>query len=81
MPSKNPLMPAIYCATRGFLDSALAIYETRGFLTHNQTIAILATWRPATFALEQRTPKSTVYLSIDGAPTYIVNNRSKVSIL
>ena len=79
MPSKHPLMPAIYCATRGYLESALAIYEVRGFLTHNQTIAILATWRPATFALEQRTPKSTVYLSIDGAPIYIVNNRSKVS--
>lgn len=79
MPSKHPLMPAIYCATRDYLESALAIYEVRGFLTHNQTIAILATWRPATFALEQRTPKSAVYISIDGAPAYIVNNRSKVS--
>ena len=79
MPAKTPLMPAIHCATRGFLESALAIYEVRGFLTHNQTIAILATWQPATFALEQRTPKSTVYVSIDGAPAYIVNNRSKVS--
>jgi len=81
MPSKTPLMPAIHCPTREYLESALAIYEVRGFLTHNQTIALLSIWRPATFSLEQRTPKSTVYVSINGAPAYIVNNRSKVSIL
>jgi hypothetical protein len=81
MPSKSPLMPAIYCPTRNYLESALAIYQMRGLLTQNQTVAILATWRPATFALAQRTAKSAVYVSIDGAPTYIVNNRSKVSIL
>lgn len=79
MPSKSTLMPPVHCATRNYLESALAIYEVRGLLTHNQTIAILATWRPATFALEQRTAKSAVYVSIDGAPAYIVNNRSKVS--
>ena len=79
MPSKSPLMPPIYCPTRNYLESALAIYQMRGLLTQNQTVAILAIWRPATFALEQRTPKSAVYVSIDGAPAYIVNNRSKVS--
>ena len=79
MPSKSPLMPPVHCPTRSYLESALAIYQMRGLLTQNQTVAILAIWRPATFALAQRTAKSAVYVSIDGAPAYIVNNRSKVS--
>jgi hypothetical protein len=81
MPIKQPLMPAVNCATREYLETALAIYQVRGLITQSQALSILSIWRPATFALDQRTPKSTVYVSINGAPAYIVNNRAKVSIV
>lgn len=81
MPIKQPLMPAVHCATRDYLETALAIYQVRGFITQSQALSILSIWHPATFALDQRTPKSTVYVSINGAPAYIVNNRAKVSIV
>lgn len=80
MPLKQPLMPAIHCSSVDYLESALAIYQVRGAITRSQSISILQVCRyefPARIALEQRTPKGVVYVSVNGQPHSEVNTRAK----
>jgi hypothetical protein len=80
MPLKQNLMPPIDCRNADFLESALAIYQVRGAITRNQAIAVRQVCRlelPAIVALDQRTPKGVIYVSVNGQPHSEVNTRAK----
>jgi len=78
MPAKQLLMSPVSCPTREHLEAALALHELRGNITRPQLATILSLWQPATYALEQRSAKSTAYVWVNGAPAYRVNNRAKL---
>lgn len=79
MPKKSPLIPPAHCTTLDYLESLLAVLQTRNFLTRNQAIALRIACShslPAKIELHQRTPKGTVYLYINDALTHVINNRA-----
>ena len=81
MPTKSILMLAIPCASRGYLESATAIYQVRGLITRNQANSIVMACGnelPATVELAQRTPKGVVYISLNGKPHSEVTTRAHV---
>ena len=80
MPKKTPLIPATHCASVDYLESLLAVLQTRNFLTRNQSTAIrivCANALPARIELHQRTPKGTTYIYINDALTHVINNRAR----
>jgi hypothetical protein len=83
MPSKQTLCPPTKCDVNS-LESLLAVLAVRGFLSRNQikTIAnACAIYLPCDVEIFQRMPKGTTYLSINGAPMYEINNRSKLTLV
>jgi hypothetical protein len=81
MPIKQTLTNPLQCDANT-LESLLAVLCVRGLLTRNQTKAIAtacAPHLPCEVAISQRMPKGTTYISIDGAPAYEINNRSKLT--
>ena len=83
MPIKQTLTNPMQCDANTF-ESLLAVLCVRGLLTRNQTktIAIAcAPHLPCEVAISQRMPKGTTYISINGAPMFGVNNRSKLTYI
>ena len=81
MPAKTQLMPAIHCASRGYLESATAIYQVRGLITRNQANSIVLACGndlPAMVRLDQRTPKGVVYIALNGKAHSEVTTRAHV---
>jgi hypothetical protein len=81
MPIKQTIANPMQCDANT-LESLLAVLCVRGLLTRNQTKTIAtacAPHLPCEVAISQRMPKGTTYISIDNAPMFEINNRSKLT--
>ena len=80
MPVKNTLTANFNCATHDALESLASIMQTRGLFTVNQAKALTVVLRerlPCTVTLEQRMPKSVIYVTANGKQ-FTINNRAKL---
>jgi hypothetical protein len=80
MPVKNTLTANFNCATHAALESLASIMQTRGLFTVNQSKALTVVLReclPCTVTLEQRMPKSVIYVTANGKH-FTINNRAKL---
>jgi hypothetical protein len=83
MPAKQTLLAAIELDANT-LESTLAVLMVRKFLSRNQikTIAMAcANSLPCVIEIDQRMPKGTTYISINGAPKFEVNVRAKLQLV
>jgi hypothetical protein len=80
MPAKNTLTANFNCATHDSLKSLASIMQTRGFFTVNQSKSFQVALRdrlPCVVTIEQRMPKSVIYVTANGQQ-FTINNRAKL---
>lgn len=80
MPAKNTLAENFSCATHDALESLASVMQTRGFFTVNQAKSFQIVLRdrlPCTVTIEQRMPKSVIYVTANGKQ-FTINNRAKL---
>lgn len=66
------------------LEAPLALLQVRGLITRNQAASILKILPghlPARVSLEQRTPKSIVYVLLDGATRFTIGVRARIGFV
>lgn len=83
MPAKQILFPGIECDAEK-LESLLSVLATRNYLSRNQLKAITtacAPLLPCVIEIAQRMPKGTTYISVNNAPMFEINNRSKINYI
>ena len=81
MAIKRTISPTTYCTTSEQVDAIVSILQRHGFLSRNQTSALLELCTPelpAILVLEQREKKGTTYVTLKGRH-YVVNNRAAVT--
>ena len=80
MPAKNTLTANFNCTTHDTLESLASIMQTRGFFTVNQSKSFQVALRdrlPCVVTIEQRMPKSVIYVTANGQQ-FTINNRAKL---
>lgn len=81
MALKRILTPATYCTSLDQLDAIVSILQRHGFLSRNQTSALLNLGTPelpTIIVIEQREKKGATYITLKGRH-YMVNNRAQVT--
>jgi hypothetical protein len=83
MAAKSEILPPTSASTAAALEPALALLQVRGHITRNQSasiLKILSGHLPAIVSLEQRTPKSIVYVLLDGALRFAIGVRASIRV-
>lgn len=81
MPAKNILIEHYQCKGHETLETLSAVMQTRGFFTSTQAKAfqvVIRTLLPCEIKIEQRMPKSVIYVTAN-AKRFTINNRAKLS--
>jgi len=81
MALKRTITPTNYCTSLDQLDAIVSILQRHGFLSRNQTLALLDLCTPelpAILIIEQREKKGATYVTLKGRH-YMVNNRAQVT--
>lgn len=83
MAAKSEILSPVSVSALATLEPALALLQVRGRITRNQAasvLKILPGHLPALVALEQRTPKSMVYVLLDGALRFVIGVRASIRV-
>ena len=80
MPAKNTLTSNFNCLSHETLESLASVMQTRGFFTVNQAKSLQVALRdrlPCKITIEQRMPKSVIYVTTNDRQ-FTINNRAKL---
>jgi hypothetical protein len=80
MPAKNILIENYHCNGVETLETIASVMQTRGFFTCNQAKSfqiVIRTMMPCKIKIEQRMPKSVIYVTANNKQ-FTINNRAKL---
>lgn len=83
MAAKSEILAPKPISALSVLEPSLALLQVRGHITRNQSASILKILTghlPAVISLEQRTPKSIVYVLLDGATRFSIGVRASIRV-
>jgi hypothetical protein len=80
MPAKNVLIENYHCNGVETLETISSVMQTRGFFTSTQAKTFqvaIRTLMPCKLKIEQRMPKSVIYVTADST-RFTISNRAKL---